>query len=187
MSAVFSADVSEADSGMKAIEDAMEEAMSLDVLVGVPDDAGSRSDDGSAAPTNAELLYIHTNGSEINELPARPAIEPALEKNKEQVSQLLQKIADAAVSGDVDRVRAAAEKAGQQGASIARKWFTDPANGWAEIKKGTIKSRKRRMSEKGREKAAALVEAAGNTLPAFKPLIDTTQLRKSITYVVRKK
>ena len=49
-----------------------------------------------------------------------------------------------------------------QGQNIARDWFTNPANNWAANSEDTVK-------KKGSDR----------------PLIDTSELRKSITYVVK--
>lgn len=157
----FLAEVVEIDNNTNEILKLVKEAAALEILVGIPDDASGRQDHSTAAATNAELLFIHTNGSPINGIPARPVIEPALEHDREQVGTLLQKVADGALSGSKDRMLAAAEKAGQQGANLARAWFTNPANGWAANDEATIKA-------KGSDR----------------PLIDTGEMRKSITYKV---
>ena len=47
-----------------------------DVYVGVPEDETNRN---SGAMTNAGLLYIHTHGSALQHIPARPVLEPAIE------------------------------------------------------------------------------------------------------------
>ncbi|MCL2084422.1 MAG: hypothetical protein FWH06_04085 [Oscillospiraceae bacterium] len=176
----FLAGVAELDHDLKAIQEAIAEAVSNEILVGIPDDANERPENSSAAVTNAELLYIHTNGSEINKIPKRPVIEPALEHSKEQVSSLLQSVADAALSGDIQRVRDAQERAGKQGRNIARAWFRDPANEWAPnaditVKGGWMKNKKTGKKFKAKGKRSS------------RPLIDTGELRRSITYRVKRK
>ena len=53
------------------------------VLIGIPQAASSRRGE----ITNAELAFIHTHGSPINRIPARPFLEPAIEETKEQLRE----------------------------------------------------------------------------------------------------
>ena len=49
------------------------------LLVGIPDSGERKSKKGKKSKvTNAELLFIHTNGSPVNNIPKRPVIEPAI-------------------------------------------------------------------------------------------------------------
>ena len=110
---------------------------------------------------NAQLMYIHTNGSPARGIPARPVIEPALAANKELIGEALNAAADALLAGNAEEAEKAFKSAGQLGANAAKRWFRDPRNGWVENSPSTIKV-------KGSDK----------------PLIDTGELRRSITYVV---
>ena len=110
---------------------------------------------------NAQLMYIHTNGSPARGIPARPVIEPALAANKELIGEALNAAADALLAGNAKEAEKAFKSAGQLGANAAKRWFRDPRNGWAENLPSTIKA-------KGSDR----------------PLIDTGELRRSITYVV---
>ncbi len=114
--------------------------------------------------TNAELLYIHTNGSPAKNIPPRPIIEPAIQDSKEELGTLLKEAILRALEGDTDSAMAGMEKAGLQGENAVKAWFTNPKNGWAENAESTKK-------KKG----------------SSRPLIDTGQLRKSITHVLKKK
>ena len=42
-----------------------------EVYVGIADDTTEREEEGTKEITNAELLFIHTNGSPINNIPPR--------------------------------------------------------------------------------------------------------------------
>jgi hypothetical protein len=179
----FLADIAETDMEMKAIQEAIKEAVANEVLVGIPDDENNRTVDG-AAVTNAELLYIHTHGSPVNGIPARPVIEPAIEREREKVASLLEGVANAALSGNKEAVQAAQERAGMQGANIARKWFTDEANNWPELKPASAYSRIRKMPKA--QRPALREETRGGDTSKHKPLIDTGELRKSITYKIRR-
>ncbi|GAB6170553.1 hypothetical protein JCM15765_03880 [Paradesulfitobacterium aromaticivorans] len=163
----------------------------VDVLVGIPEEKSSREDEGI---NNAELAFIHTQGirskSMRNEMdeskpynealqmyleehgsplwhsPPRPMIEPAIEDpdNQKILSEQLRQAADDALSGDFDAMNTDLEKAGMLGQNLVRDWFTNPKNGWEPNSPLTVE-------QKGSDN----------------PMIDTGELRKSISYVVRKK
>ena len=175
------------------VKRSLEELAKKDVLVGIPQEKSSRiGDDGI---TNAELAYIHTHGirrrsmreemkqnmdsgnlpystayqmylqshgSPLWNSPPRPIIEPAIEHNKTEISELLQESLQAAL--DCRDFLPALKKAGMKGQNVVRGWFVNPLNDWPPNSPMTIKA-------KGSDK----------------PLIDTGEMRKSITYVVRDK
>ncbi len=143
------------------------------ILVGIPQKSSSReklkASTKSNKVTNAELMYIHTNGSPANNIPARPVIEPAIEDNKEQIAKYLHKAFEAMCEGNEDVADRELHKAGTKAYKACRAWFVNPKNGWKPNSPAVI--------------AAKLKK--GSTDP--KPLIDTGDLRKSITYVLVKK
>lgn len=131
-----------------------------EVFVGIPSSNNSR---GDGKVGNAELLFIHTNGSALNHIPARPVLEPAITQPKTQ--ELIAKQLSAVVT-DILAIKPEAaeqdlEKAGLIAENAAKRWFTDPSNGWAPNAPATI-------ARKG----------------SSKPLIDTGEMRRSITHVV---
>lgn len=163
-----------------------------DVLVGVPEEEGSREGE---TITNAELAYIHTHGirqssmrSEMNpsvesgektysqaydayitehgsplwQSPPRPIIEPAIEHNKAVLSEQMKEAILTALDGKDPEKDLVA--LGEMAQNAVRDWFENPENGWPENSPLTI-------AKKGSDK----------------PLIDTGALRTSITYTVRKK
>ena len=136
------------------------------VYVGIPHEETTRNEDGI---TNAELLYIHTNGSEIKNIPARPVIEPALKKDKERLNKMMGKASRLAFEGNKQEAIRQLKLVGMRGQNISRAWFVNPENGWPPNSPRTY--------QKKLDK--------GSTDP--KPLIDTGELRKSITYVVETK
>jgi hypothetical protein len=133
----------------------------VDVLVGIPQANASRP---SEQVNNAELMYIHTNGSPIKHIPARPVIEPAIEANRPAIVRELEQALEAVFEQDPLQARAHLEAAGIVGRNAAIRWFTDPRNGWPPNAPSTI-------ARKGSDR----------------PLIDTGQLRRAITYVVTTK
>lgn len=179
--------------GVPELLKALKELQENEVLVGIPEDKSSRKKE---IIRNSELLYIHTHGirrrsmrqemqetmdsgspySEAYQLyiqehgsplwavPPRPVLEPAIEHSKDWIAEQLSKAAQAALDGDVKGVQDGLHKAGQVAENAARDWFTNPANSWAPNSPKTIK-----------------YKGSSN------PLIDTDQMRKSITHIVRRK
>lgn len=130
------------------------------VLVGIPEDETDRPGDGV---TNAGLLYIHTHGSELQHIPPRPVIEPAIEapSNKANIAAELGEGVRSVLAQQPSQAHDHLDKAGLLAANAAKRWFTDPENGWAPNSPATVE-------EKG----------------SNRPLIDTAQMRRAITYVV---
>jgi hypothetical protein len=170
----------------------LEEVSRLQVYVGIPEEKSSRPGDGEI--TNAELCYIHTHGSPLHGIPARPIIEPAIEAedNKEAISVELSEALKSVLDGKPQTARAHLEKAGQEGEESARDWFEDPRNQWPPNSPETVRRKIERL--RGKRKAAALAayeggqstyEYRGSTHSVNLELVDTEELRKSITYVVK--
>ncbi len=153
------ATVSANDAQWKAVQEAVKELKKHEVLVGVPQEKSSRK--GSGKVTNAELLFIHTNGSTVRGIPPRPVLQPAIEHDKERVGEMLGKAIDVATSGNKEQVVPALERAGMYGANVCKAWFTNPSNSWKPNSEETIARKK-----------------------SSRPLIDIGEMRDSITYVV---
>jgi len=153
--------VLESGRGIDQIKKDMEKLMKMDVLIGIPEDKTIRKE---GKVNNAELLYLHTNGSELQGIPKRPVIEPAITAagNKESIVEELKQVAKFNLNGKYSDSIRHLNKVGMLGQNISRLWFTDPRNGWPPNSAKTI-------AKKG----------------SNRPLIDTSQLRKSIIYVVR--
>lgn len=173
------------------IEDIMAQIGENDVLVGIPAVNSSRDGEGI---TNAELAFMHTHGirskamakemeptltksgsyskayqlyiqshgSPAYRVPPRPIIEPAIEANIEMLANKLKKAVGFFLEGQRENALAELERAGLSAQNYVRGWFVDPRNNWPPNSPATIK-------KKGSDR----------------PLIDTGELRKSITYVMR--
>ncbi len=130
------------------------------VYVGVPEDHTNRQ---RGEATNAQLIYLHTHGSALQHVPARPIIEPAIEAadNKALITNQLGEAARAVMSEQPAATTDHLQRAGMLGSNAAKRWFTDARNGWAPNTPATIR-------RKGSDR----------------PLIDTGQMRRAITYVV---
>lgn len=130
------------------------------VYVGVPEDHTGRQ---RGEATNAQLVYLHTHGSALHHVPARPIIEPAIEAadNKAMITNELGEAAKAVMGSQAAATNSHLQRAGILGSNAAKRWFTDPRNGWAPNTAATIR-------RKGSDR----------------PLIDTGQMRRAITFVV---
>lgn len=177
-----------------AVKAAIQKLTQKDVLVGIPAEKATR--EKSKEINNAELLYIHTHGvrtpamrqemqqnmdkgmtyskahqlyirehgSPAMAIPPRPVLEPSIQANKEAIGKWLKKASQDSLAGKPEQSRFNLEKAGERAAMGARLWFKDQRNNWPPNSPRTIK-------RKGSDK----------------PLIDTGEMRKAITYVVRDK
>lgn len=190
--------VSETGGGIDEIKRALEEMKKEFVCLGVPEEKSSREQTGKKTLKNAELAFMHTNGirgaqmrNEMNDsdkpysqafaayiaangsplwkVPPRPIIEPAVEndKNLELIAEQMKELLKAYIDNS-GREQQELQKLGMLGQNIIRDWFDNPANNWPPNAPATIEAKKRK----------------GSTEP--RPLIDTAQLRKSMTYVIRK-
>lgn len=154
-------------SGMQMITDALPDLLrrlaavaQRDVLVGVP--AGEERDDG---PSNAEIGYQNEFGSPANNIPARPHLLPGVAAVQDKAAARLTQAADAAASGRVSDAERHLHAAGLLAQNSVRRTLTTTA--YRPLSERTLAERR----------------ARGRT--GTKPLIDTGQYRRSITYVVR--
>lgn len=147
-----------------------------EVLVGIPEESSPRGDGIS----NAQLMYIHTNGSPINRIPARPVIEPALSEPEtaDRIKDYLKKGVATALTGNIDAATACYSKAGMIGSNAAQKRMT--GGDLAPNAPITIHGGWMRNHVSGKP---VYIKGKGSS----NPLIDTGSLRKSITYVIRRK
>ena len=154
-------------SGMQMITDALPDLLrrlaavaQRDVLVGVP--AGEARDDG---PSNAEIGYQNEFGSPANNIPARPHLLPGVAAVQDKVASKLTQAADAAATGRPSDAERQLHAAGLLAQNSVRRTLTTTA--YRPLSERTLAERR----------------ARGRT--GTKPLIDTGQYRRSITYVVR--
>ena len=144
-----------------ALAKLMKDLSEKQVYVGIPEEKAPRK---KGEISNAQLMFIHTNGSPLRNIPARPVIESAIEAtgNKEPIVNELAQAAQAALDLKPGEANQHLKLAGMLGQNAARAWFTDPRNGWPPDAPETVK-------RKGSER----------------PLIDTGQMRKAIIYVIK--
>ncbi len=172
--------------------DILKDLSGCSVLVGIPEEKSSRK--GSGEITNAELLFIHTNGSPLRRIPARPVIEPAIEAdgNKGPIIEELEQAAISFLNDKREQGIAHMKRAGMIASNACRAWFTDPRNGWPPNAESTV-LRKLEKLKGGKLKAAMGAYEAGESSFAFQgqlyglntPLVDTGEMRAAITYVLK--
>jgi phage gpG-like protein len=147
------------------VQKSIRELTKLQVLVGVPAKNAGRQENGPA--TNAMLAFVHNYGSPAQNIPARPFMEPGIRETKDPVADRMARAAQASLDGRKDDINRNLIGAGLIATNgIKAKITSGP---FKALKPATIAARKRR----------------GRT--GTKPLLDTGQLRNSITFVVRRK
>lgn len=146
---------------MKRLSDAFNFARKEEVLVGIPQEGTVNYPEGV---TNVQLMYIHTHGSPVRGIPPRPTIEPAITEpaNRQILQGLLRGSLGSAFTGNLGGARAGMNRAGMMAVNMVRAWFG---------------------SSHLAPNAPYTVMMKGSSAP----LIDTGQLRNSITFVIRKK
>lgn len=161
---------------IKKISDGFKFVKEMDVLVGIP--AEKNEDHGTL--NNVSLLYIHENGSPVNNIPPRPVLKEGINDPEERpkIQALMQEGIKQALAGNLQGAENAYQRAGMAGAAAVQKKFTD--GGLAANAPITISGGWMRNKVSGK---LVHVKGKGNK----GPLIDTGALRQSITFVVRKK
>lgn len=153
----------------KGLADAIQRLRRSEVYVGIPADATLRKDDQI---NNASLMYIHTHGSPLNNIPARPVVEPGIMAAKDLIVPELGRAARALISSvdwgtgkgnaapDADAAEKHLNRAGMIAANAVKRYFTE-----GDLEPNAPST----IREKGSDR----------------PLIDTGELRRSVTYIVK--
>ena len=139
------------------------------VLVGVPDERGSRDESTGKEITNAALAFIHQNGSPAANIPARPFMTEGAASVQDRITQGLLRIGEAQLDPKTteQKMYYLYARLGEIAANgIKRKMTQGP---WHKLAAGT-KAYRLRVGKR----------------TDMKPLIFTGQLRASVTYVVRR-
>jgi hypothetical protein len=159
------------------------------VFVGIPEAETLRKGEPI---TNAALLFVHTNGSPLRKIPARPVIEPSIEANHEVLEDGLHEAAGLVLDGQNQAALEMLKKVGTMGANGAKKWFVDPRNGWRQNSPETIKRKLARLTGQRLRKALKTLNSVDEHMPLYgtteldainTPLIDTEEMRRAITHV----
>lgn len=160
---------------VKQFKDTMNALIKKNVYVGIPEANTKRDDietkEGSkpSQVTNAQLGYLHENGSEADRIPPRPFLKPGVEEASEKVSKILGSAAITTETSSQD-VDIALEKAGQ----VVRDTVKNRIRESIDIKELSEATKYARAHRKKNRRTGVM-----------KPLIDSGQMVNSITYVVK--
>jgi len=144
---------------------ALESLSATRVLIGIPSEENSR-EDGSPIG-NAQLGYIHENGSPARNIPARPFLVPGVSKAEDACAEVLGKYAKVAFK-DPSAIEKGLTAAGTLAVNSVKATIKS-GEGFAPLAAGTLAARRRAGAQ------------------GTKPLIRTDQLLNSINFVLRKK
>ena len=87
--------VTKSGPGLAQLKKDLERLSKSDVLVGIPASAAARK---KGPINNASLLFIHSKGSPLKHIPARPVLEPAIQANRALITPQLAMAARARAS-----------------------------------------------------------------------------------------
>lgn len=147
-----------------AVLKGVRELTSKQVLVGIPSTTAGRDD---TPINNAEIGYLMETGSPAQNIPERPFLVPGVENATKQFTPHLKAAGLSALEGKTAMIERDFDRAGMVASSAVKAKITDGP--FTPLSPKTLQKRR----AKGR---------AGE-----RPLIDTGQLRRSVTHVVRKK
>ena len=162
-------------------------AVGSQVLVGIPAAAGEHD---NAEISNAALGYIHEFGSPSRNIPARAFLIPGVKDSTEECARELKWGMKEVLAGRP--MTSSLHRAGHFALNSVRAQFYH--NNWVELQPQTVAQRYRQRGTKTRranEKAYLLMISQGaapdiaQAIAGIRPLMNTLQLFKSITYVVR--
>lgn len=169
-----------------AIRKSVNALTAKDVFIGVPAENAAPREGGI---NNAELSYIHEYGAPAAGIPARPHLLPGVEDIKTEAANLLKGAAKQALEGNEAAIEPTLNKIGLLGQNAVRAKFQD--NDWPPLQDSTLDYAAPKKDaegtvltdKKGRVKRGKSRREEGK----LNPLLDTAQLMKSHTYVIRKK
>jgi hypothetical protein len=147
------------------------------VLVGVTEDTSDRPD---GKLTNAFLAYIHDNGAPSRGIPARPFMKPGIAKAQGRINREMRLAAKSFIDGNASEGTLALHRAGMVAQNSIR-MVISKGEGFSPLKRGTLLGRMRRRKYLYKKLYKSQRELY---MSSFKPLIDTGELLKSISYQV---
>jgi hypothetical protein len=150
--------VSKSGPGVASLAKRLKQIQQSDVLVGIPAERTVRKDE---PVNNASLLYLHTHGSPLKNIPARPVIEPAIQENRAIIAPHLGAAGKQVLNAHPDAAARELKLAGTIAANAAKRYVLTEHH-LAPNAPSTIKA-------KGSDR----------------PLVDTTQMVRAITYAIR--
>lgn len=177
----MSSNVQATGNGLLDILQAVTELSKVDVLVGIPHGEARTDGDGL---TNAQIGYLQETGSPAMNIPARAFLVPGVEEVQDIIAEKLTWAVDAAFAGNHKRMMFYLESAGTKAMNSVRAYFVNGE--FAPLSLATIRARARR-GRKGAKKYLKQIKLGPVESGLVRPLIDTGQMRKSVTYIIMKK
>lgn len=184
---------------LDAVVKALQELASKEVMVGIPASTAEREEDDSSPLNNAELGYIHENGSPVQNIPARPFLVPGVESQMDSITSHMEKAMRAALKGDSTKLDNELNAVGLVASTGAR--YEIQHGDFVPLKPATVLNRRKNRKTKSMRdserrylklfgKAASDVDVPIDYIglqedSGIQPLINTGQLRDAITYVIR--
>lgn len=165
---------------------AMQALTEQDVFIGIPEDKTAREAAGDTGISNAYLGYIHEHGVPEKNIPARAALIPGIKDIQKDAIAILKDVAKKALEGNAGAVGTGLNKIGILGQNAVRARFVN--NDWPPLADKTL-DRRKKLSETVNKKGEVVKKFGKSRRErgAVNPLIDTSQLRRAYTYVIRKK
>ena len=162
------------------------------LLVGIPADGAEREPEPGekTPPNNATIGYVMEFGDDEKHIPARPHLVPGIRSVQSEIIDGLRKAGEDAFDRDFSQVQARFAKVGVIAVAAVQVKITDGT--FAPLSERTIEARARR----GRKGAKQYLKLLGQGTPRdvlenlgdqalVKPLIDTGQYRRAMTYVLK--
>ena len=161
----------------------------LKLMVGIPASEGERKPDPGekTAPNSATIGYVQEFGDDEKHIPARPFLVPGIRSIQTEIVEQLRQAGENAFDRDFSKVKARFDRAGIVAADAVRSKITDGP--FAPLSQRTIEAR----AARGRKGAKQYLKLQAQGTPDWalqsadlvKPLIDTGQLRRSVTYIIK--
>ena len=170
---------------LAAVLESVRTILDAEVLVGVPADKTERNDeDGKPSPiSNAGLAYVHDQGAPEVGIPQREFMRPGIADAEDEITKRLGSAMRAAMNGNALVAEQAMHQVGLVAQTAIRKKIDDGIP--PPLSEYTLRKR----AERGRRGAMTELDRRARGLdPSMvfaRPLIDTGEMRKSITYAIR--
>lgn len=179
---------------LAGMQDDLRMLADLRVMVGVPDENADReADETGKQPdlTNAAIAYIHDTGAPEQNIPQREFMRPGILAVQDQLEEKLAQTMRAVLrGGGPDKVEQGLSQVGIIAAVSIQKFINDGVP--PPLSAATLRQRMRnkRKNGGGARKGAAQEldrrwDGQAPSVEFAKPLVDTAQLRNSITYAIR--
>ncbi len=174
--------------------EALQSLVRQQVLVGIPESTSDRDDEDGSGLTNAQIGYLQETGCPETNLPARPFLVPGTEEAEDRTVPLLKEAAKATLRGNPEKARAQLSDAGIVASNSVKRRINSnippPLSPYTVANRARSRgSKTSRASERAYLRMVALGADPGEAQDeaGIIALVNTGQLRNSITSVVRKK